>query len=167
MKTTIGLCHLALVAFVAGCSAPNDDPSEGESTGLSSEALPSGSQWATSGVFNKIYDPSVGSQAWYINDHSFIRDAIVEGLLDRLDLVKRDFTHALDLGTADGSLARALRVLCGIAHRGAGQHCRLRRRRRDKARRAHKAYPGHTACLSPMSLILVCAHCPLFSPPPC
>jgi len=42
-------------------------------------------------------------------DHSFVRDAIVEGLLDRLDLVKRDFAHALDLGTADGSLARALR----------------------------------------------------------
>lgn len=42
--------------------------------------------------------------------HSFLRDAIVEGLLDRLDLVKRDFAHALDLGTADGSLARALRA---------------------------------------------------------
>jgi len=40
--------------------------------------------------------------------HSFVRDAIVEALLDRLDLVKRDFAHALDLGTADGSLARAL-----------------------------------------------------------
>lgn len=42
--------------------------------------------------------------------HSFLRDAIVEGLLDRLDLVKRRFAHALDLGTADGSLARALRA---------------------------------------------------------
>ena len=42
-------------------------------------------------------------------DHGFVREAIVEGLLDRLDLVKRDFAHALDLGTADGSLARALR----------------------------------------------------------
>jgi SAM-dependent methyltransferase len=41
-------------------------------------------------------------------EHSFVRDAIVEGLLDRLDLVKRDFAHALDLGTADGSLRRAL-----------------------------------------------------------
>jgi len=40
--------------------------------------------------------------------YSFVRDAIVEALLDRLDLVKRDFAHALDLGTADGSLARAL-----------------------------------------------------------
>jgi SAM-dependent methyltransferase len=40
--------------------------------------------------------------------YSFVRDAIVEGLLDRLDLVKRDFEHALDLGTTDGSLARAL-----------------------------------------------------------
>jgi SAM-dependent methyltransferase len=42
-------------------------------------------------------------------EYSFVRDAIVEGLLDRLDLVKRDFAHALDLGTTDGSLARALR----------------------------------------------------------
>lgn len=42
--------------------------------------------------------------------YSFVRDAIVEGLLDRLDLVKRDFMRALDLGTADGSLARALRA---------------------------------------------------------
>jgi SAM-dependent methyltransferase len=42
--------------------------------------------------------------------HSFIRDAIVEGLLDRLDLVKRNFARALDLGTSDGSLARALRA---------------------------------------------------------
>jgi len=40
--------------------------------------------------------------------YSFVRDAIVEALLDRLDLVKRDFAHALDLGTADGGLRRAL-----------------------------------------------------------
>lgn len=40
--------------------------------------------------------------------YSFLRDAIVEGLLDRLDLVTRSFSQALDLGTADGSLARAL-----------------------------------------------------------
>jgi len=40
--------------------------------------------------------------------YSFVRDAIVEALLDRLDLVKRSFAHALDLGTADGSLTRAL-----------------------------------------------------------
>lgn len=46
--------------------------------------------------------------------HSFLRDAIVEGLLDRLDLVKRDFAHALDLGTTDGNLADALRAR-GIA----------------------------------------------------
>lgn len=42
--------------------------------------------------------------------YSFVRDAIVEGLLDRLDSVKRDFAQALDLGTADGSLAQALRA---------------------------------------------------------
>ena len=43
-------------------------------------------------------------------DHAFLRDAIVEGLLDRLDLVTRRFERALDLGTADGSLTRALRA---------------------------------------------------------
>ena len=43
-------------------------------------------------------------------DYSFVRGAIVEGLLDRLDLVTRRFESALDLGTADGSLADALRA---------------------------------------------------------
>jgi SAM-dependent methyltransferase len=43
-------------------------------------------------------------------EYSFVRDAIVEGLLDRLDLVTRPFKRALDLGTADGSLAEALRA---------------------------------------------------------
>ncbi|HMI20790.1 MAG TPA: methyltransferase domain-containing protein [Sphingomonas sp.] len=43
-------------------------------------------------------------------EYSFVRDAIVEGLLDRLDLVTRRFERALDLGTADGSLADALRA---------------------------------------------------------
>jgi len=47
-------------------------------------------------------------------EYSFVRDAIVEGLLDRLDLVKRDFAHALDLGTTDGSMRRALEAR-GIA----------------------------------------------------
>ncbi|HWI87449.1 MAG TPA: methyltransferase domain-containing protein [Sphingomonas sp.] len=42
--------------------------------------------------------------------YSFVRDAIVEGLFDRLDLVTRQFGHALDLGTADGSIARGLRA---------------------------------------------------------
>lgn len=41
-------------------------------------------------------------------DHAFLRDSIVEGLLDRLDLVTRRFTRALDLGCADGSLTRGL-----------------------------------------------------------
>lgn len=40
--------------------------------------------------------------------HAFVRDAIVEGLLDRLDGVTRRFARALDLGCADGSLGRAL-----------------------------------------------------------
>jgi SAM-dependent methyltransferase len=43
-------------------------------------------------------------------DHAFLRDAIVEGLLDRLDLVTRPIARALDLGCADGSLTRALRA---------------------------------------------------------
>ncbi|OHT19977.1 Malonyl-[acyl-carrier protein] O-methyltransferase [Sphingomonas haloaromaticamans] len=42
-------------------------------------------------------------------DHAFLRDRMVEDMLDRLDSVKRSFTRALDLGTADGSLAAALR----------------------------------------------------------
>ena len=43
-------------------------------------------------------------------DHAFLRDHIVEGLLERLDMVTRDFTCALDLGCADGSLTAALRA---------------------------------------------------------
>jgi SAM-dependent methyltransferase len=43
-------------------------------------------------------------------EYGFVRDAIVEGLLDRLDLVTRPFERALDLGTADGGLAQALRA---------------------------------------------------------
>lgn len=41
--------------------------------------------------------------------HSFLRDAMIEGLLDRLDMVSRRFTRALDLGCADGALTAALR----------------------------------------------------------
>ncbi|WP_294391839.1 methyltransferase domain-containing protein [uncultured Sphingomonas sp.] len=41
-------------------------------------------------------------------DHAFLREAMVEGLLDRLDLVTRPFRDALDLGCADGSVTRAL-----------------------------------------------------------
>jgi len=42
--------------------------------------------------------------------HSFLRDRMVEDILDRLDSVKRQFSVALDLGTADGSLAAGLRA---------------------------------------------------------
>ena len=42
--------------------------------------------------------------------HHFLREAIVEGLLDRLDAVTRRFSRALDLGCADGTLAQALRA---------------------------------------------------------
>jgi len=41
-------------------------------------------------------------------DHAFLRDRIVEGLLERLDIVTRPMARALDLGCADGSLTRAL-----------------------------------------------------------
>ena len=47
-------------------------------------------------------------------DHGFVREAIVEGLLDRLGMVSRTFTTALDLGCADGTLTAALRAR-GIA----------------------------------------------------
>ncbi|WP_404712269.1 methyltransferase domain-containing protein [Sphingomonas sp. MMS24-J13] len=43
-------------------------------------------------------------------DHAFLRDAIVDGLLDRLSIVTRPFARALDLGCADGSLTRALQA---------------------------------------------------------
>lgn len=40
--------------------------------------------------------------------HGFVRDHMIEGLLDRLDLVTRPFADALDLGCADGAIGRAL-----------------------------------------------------------
>ncbi|WP_223799631.1 methyltransferase domain-containing protein [Sphingomonas nostoxanthinifaciens] len=43
-------------------------------------------------------------------DHAFLRDAMIEGLLDRLDLVTWPFATALDLGCADGALTRALQA---------------------------------------------------------
>jgi SAM-dependent methyltransferase len=42
-------------------------------------------------------------------DHAFLREAMIEGLLDRLDLVTRPLSTALDLGCADGTLTQALR----------------------------------------------------------
>ncbi|WP_156678500.1 class I SAM-dependent methyltransferase [Sphingomonas profundi] len=50
-------------------------------------------------------DRAVASHA----DHAFLRDHIVESLIERLDLVTRTFADALDLGCADGSLSAALR----------------------------------------------------------
>jgi SAM-dependent methyltransferase len=43
-------------------------------------------------------------------DHAFVHAYIVEGLLDRLDSVKRAFTRVLDLGAADGSFGAVLRA---------------------------------------------------------
>ena len=40
--------------------------------------------------------------------HGFVRAAMIEAILDRLDLVTRPFGSALDLGCADGTLTRAL-----------------------------------------------------------
>ena len=48
------------------------------------------------------------------SDHAFLRDVMVEGLLERLDAVKRAFTDVLDIGVPDRSLvvpgARIARV---------------------------------------------------------
>ena len=44
----------------------------------------------------------------------FLHDEIGERLLDRLDLVNRDFADVLDLGARDGGLARALAARPGI-----------------------------------------------------
>lgn len=41
--------------------------------------------------------------------HDFLRAQMIDELVERLDAVKRDFAHALDLGAADGALAEALR----------------------------------------------------------
>lgn len=43
-------------------------------------------------------------------DHAFLHEAMIEGLLDRLDTVTRPFSAALDLGCADGALTAALRA---------------------------------------------------------
>ncbi|WOK37098.1 class I SAM-dependent methyltransferase [Sphingomonas sp. C3-2] len=43
-------------------------------------------------------------------EYDFLRTHMVEEILDRLDSVKREFSWALDLGSADGSLANALRA---------------------------------------------------------
>jgi SAM-dependent methyltransferase len=42
--------------------------------------------------------------------HAFLREAMIEGLLDRLDIVTRPLATALDLGCADGMLTQALRA---------------------------------------------------------
>jgi SAM-dependent methyltransferase len=42
--------------------------------------------------------------------HAFLREAMIEGLLDRLDIVTRPLATALDLGCADGTLTQALRA---------------------------------------------------------
>ncbi len=38
-------------------------------------------------------------------DHAFLRDVMVEGLLERLDAVKRDFADMLDIGTPNTGIA--------------------------------------------------------------
>lgn len=44
--------------------------------------------------------------AW--RDHAFLRDWMVEGLIDRLSSVTREFHHVLDLGCFDGTLIPGL-----------------------------------------------------------
>jgi len=63
----------------------------------------------------EIYDRALRRRrrdraALHFADFAFVRNDIVEGLLDRLDSVKRDFRRALDLAAVDGSLGRALRA---------------------------------------------------------
>lgn len=65
--------------------------------------------------------------------HSFLFDHIADGLIERLDSVKRDFRLALDLGCHDGRLGRALAgrgietVACdagfGFARQAGGIQC--------------------------------------------
>jgi SAM-dependent methyltransferase len=43
-------------------------------------------------------------------DHAFLIDHIADGILERLDSVRRDFRRALDLGCHDGRLGQALRA---------------------------------------------------------
>lgn len=59
-------------------------------------------------------------------DHAFLVDHIVEGLLERLDGVRRTFRRALDLGCHDGRLTEALRVR-GIAVIPADAGCQFAR----------------------------------------
>jgi SAM-dependent methyltransferase len=64
-------------------------------------------------------------------DVRYLHRRLADELLERLDLVKRDFARALDLGTGDGYLARRLRergievVACdsGTVFAGAGVQC--------------------------------------------
>ncbi|MHA6722558.1 methyltransferase domain-containing protein [Sphingomonas sp. RS2018] len=57
-------------------------------------------------------------------DHAFLHDFMVEGIVDRLDSVRRNFTDVLDLGCADGRFhltdARIVRADAGsvFAHGG-------------------------------------------------
>lgn len=46
--------------------------------------------------------------AAHFADHAFLVDYIIEGLLDRLDGVRRNFRDVLDLGCHDGRLGQAL-----------------------------------------------------------
>ncbi|MFN3434715.1 MAG: class I SAM-dependent methyltransferase [Sphingomonas sp.] len=58
--------------------------------------------------------------------HAFLHEAMIDGLLERLDAVKRTFDDVLDLGTGDGALAipgaRVLRTDAGFrfAHAAGG-----------------------------------------------
>ncbi|WP_420140741.1 methyltransferase domain-containing protein [Sphingomonas sp.] len=63
----------------------------------------------------QIFDPALrrlrrDRAAPLYGDHAFLRETMVEGLLERLDFVTRPFKDALDLGCADGSLTRALQA---------------------------------------------------------
>ena len=72
---------------------------------------------------NEIFDRAARRQrrdraARTYGDHAFLRDVMVEGLLERLDAVKRDFADVLDIGTPDTGIvvpgARIARVDAGF-----------------------------------------------------
>ncbi|WP_194924595.1 family 43 glycosylhydrolase [Catenulispora pinisilvae] len=59
----------------AGTDAEASAAPKTPATPHAAAALQQGADWVTAGAFTKIYDPSVGSQQWYINDHTFVQDS--------------------------------------------------------------------------------------------
>lgn len=79
MTRIMSISLLVLLTLCSGCWGSHAAGSESigaDDLDSSSQALFTGSQWARSGNFTKVYDPSVGETVpWFFNDHTFIRDA--------------------------------------------------------------------------------------------